>query len=388
VRLAATIESVDASSVQHLVGQSRPLVAMQQEATSGLGGLVRAMVLRALLAALLAGIVVGALVPWRTWRTVAAGASSGVLAVALLLGLTWRQFSTDALGRPQYQGVIEQAPQVIDLLQKGAASYHGAQDRLDALSERIGELATAATTTSAEDQAGEVRILHVSDIHLNPLGLLLAGDLAKRFAVAGIVDTGDLTSFGYAEEANIGAMVSALGVPYFLVPGNHDSFANRAALAHYRGLTVVDGEMFTIGGVRFAGFADPNFTVDGQPTYDENVAARLAESPTIDAFVKKEHPDVLAVAGLQQGEAAAGDVPLVISGDIHKRSSKAEKGTLFLTVGSTGATGLGSFLEHDDRPYEAEVFHFRNGALTAIDYVTLNGLSGNFTVDRTTYPAK
>jgi predicted phosphodiesterase len=336
----------------------------------------------------LAGIVVGALVPWRTWRTVVAGAGSGALAVAVLLGLTWRQFSTDALRSPQYHGVIEQAPQVIDLLQKGAVSYQGAQDRLDALSARIADLATAANTASAEDQAGEVRILHVSDIHLNPLGLLLAGDLAKRFAVAGIVDTGDLTSFGYPEEANIGAMVSALGVPYFLVPGNHDSFTNRAALAHHRGLTVVDGEMFTIGGVRFAGFADPNFTVDGLPTYDQNVAARQAESPAIDAFVKAEHPDVLAVAGLQQGEAVAGDVPLVISGDIHKRSSRTDKGTLFLTVGSTGATGLGSFLEHDDRPYEAEVFHFRDGALTAIDYVTLNGLSGNFTVDRTTYAGR
>ena len=45
-----------------------------------------------------------------------------------------------------------------------------------------------------------------------------------------VIDTGDLTSFGYSQEASIGSMVSRLPVPYYFVPGNHDSFANRALL--------------------------------------------------------------------------------------------------------------------------------------------------------------
>jgi hypothetical protein len=56
-----------------------------------------------------------------------------------------------------------------------------------------------------------------------------------------------------------------------------------------------------------------------------------------------------------------------------------------LTVGSTGATGLGSFTDVEDRPYEAEVLHLRNGRLVALDYVTMTGFGGDFTLDRTVY---
>src|SRR3954447_25284264 len=47
LRLSATVESVDASSVQSLVGEARPLVAVQQAAEHGLRDLMRAVVLRA-----------------------------------------------------------------------------------------------------------------------------------------------------------------------------------------------------------------------------------------------------------------------------------------------------------------------------------------------------
>jgi hypothetical protein len=182
-------------------------------------------------------------------------------------------------------------------------------------------------------------------------------------------------------------LVSKLGVPYNFVPGNHDSFDNRATLARYADVTVLDGRVVDIAGVRVAGFADPNFTVGGHPTYAENIQAREAEAPSVAALVARDRPDMLAVAGLQLAEASAGQVPLVISGDILERSSQERDGTLMLTVGSTGATGLGSFTEDKDRPYEAEVLHLRNGKLVALDYVTMTGFDGDFSLQRTVYGA-
>ena len=91
------------------------------------------------------------------------------------------------------------------------------------------------------------------------------------------------------------------------------------------------------------------------------------------------------MAGLGLSEAAVGNVPLVICGDIHERTEKEEDGTRVLTVGSTGATGLGSFTPDEQRPYEAEVLHFVGGRLTTLDYVTVKGPSGAFTVDRVAY---
>ena len=102
-------------------------------------------------------------------------------------------------------------------------------------------------------------------------------------------------------------------------------------------------------------------------------------------MVREQHPDVLAVAGLAMADQSVGQVPLVISGDIHERSEHDEEGTRMLTVGSTGATGLGSFTVDENRPYEAEILHFVGGRLVTLDYVTVQGPSGAFTVDRVVY---
>jgi hypothetical protein len=78
----------------------------------------------------------------------------------------------------------------------------------------------------------------------------------------------------------------------------------------------------------------------------------------------------------------AGWVPVVVAGHTHERSSSSEDGTTFLTVGSTGATGLGSFMVDTRAAYEAEVLRFDGSRLVAVDYVTLRGVSGEFTVER------
>jgi hypothetical protein len=67
---------------------------------------------------------------------------------------------------------------------------------------------------------------------------------------------------------------------------------------------------------------------------------------------------------------------------LHERTSREEEGTLILTVGSTGATGLGSFTLETDSPYEAEVLRFDGGELIGIDYITLSGVGGSFTIER------
>jgi hypothetical protein len=102
-------------------------------------------------------------------------------------------------------------------------------------------------------------------------------------------------------------------------------------------------------------------------------------------MVQRDRPDVLAVAGLAMADQSVGQVPLVICGDVHERTEHEKDGTRLLTVGSTGATGLGSFTVEEGRPYEAEVLHFVGRRLATLDYVTVKGPSGAFTVDRVVY---
>jgi len=80
--------------------------------------------------------------------------------------------------------------------------------------------------------------------------------------------------------------------------------------------------------------------------------------------------------------ASAGHVPLVLAGHNHRRSTRSIRGTLELTVGSTGATGLGSFLVRSDLPYEAEILYFRGRRAVAVDYVSFRTLGGDFEIQR------
>ena len=63
---------------------------------------------------------------------------------------------------------------------------------------------------------------------------------------------------------------------------------------------------------------------------------------TIGAFVAFLASDAATNSSVL-GEASQGHVPLIVSGHLHKNSAVRKNGTLVLTVGSTGATGLGSF---------------------------------------------
>ena len=81
---------------------------------------------------------------------------------------------------------------------------------------------------------------------------------------------------------------------------------------------------------------------------------------------------------------SVGKVPLVLTGHTHERAFEERDGTVILTLGSTGATGLGSFIVDSERPYEAEVIYFREGLPVALDYISLSGLGGDFQVERRT----
>src|SRR4029079_2433108 len=143
-------------------------------------------------------------------------------------------------------------------------------------------------------------------------------------------------------------------------------------LAKTKNLTLIDGEVVDVAGVQVLGFPDPAFTVapdEGGVPGERAREDRLAEAPEIADVVRRTHPDVLAVAGLQQAADSGGLVPLAISGDSHRRTSKEVDGTLMLTVGSTGAGGLGSFTVDTGKAYEAEVLHFVDGKLRILDYV-------------------
>ena len=121
-----------------------------------------------------------------------------------------------------------------------------------------------------------VTLLHVSDIHLNPIAFDVITRLVPQFRVDLVVDTGDVTTWGTEVRVTTLSRVAQVGVPYVFVRGNHDSRRTQKAVAASRNAVVLDGDVVEVAGVMIAGIGDPIFT----PDVARNTPNGVASTPT------------------------------------------------------------------------------------------------------------
>ena len=383
VTLTAEVTSLDVGAVGDLVGADDPGARARDQAAAAVESQARRLAVRLLLLSAVVGAAAAAVAPARRWTHLPAGAAGGAVGAVLLLGGVWvgydvRAFESD----PRFEGELERAPSLLATVQRHVDDVDIVRSRVGILGARIAELYTAVDDTTTSTSSG-TKILHVSDIHSNPLAIEIVARLVENFDVDAVLDTGDLTSFGSTVEARIGDLIAGLDVPYLLVPGNHDAPAVRAAFDAVPHVTLLDGTTHRIGAVDVLGVGDPTFTADNELSTDEANEIKLDRAPVVGRLVRRHDPDVLAVHDARQADTAGGHVALVVSGHSHSREVEERDGTVFLTVGSTGATGLGSFTVDTDLAYEAEVLTFRGDRLVAVDYISLPGFDGSFTVEHT-----
>ena len=351
---------------------------------SALRGLAATLAVRLVMGGLVIGALTGALLPRRRWSTVGAAAAGGVFATGVCVLLSATTFDVDAFAQPKFSGELVRAPQVMEAVDRGVSSFEELRSRYETGADRLSELLALVAEPNRNPSEGSVSILHVSDIHSNPLGVEVTKQLAHRFAVDAVVDTGDVTSFGEAIEGRIGALIGSIRVPYLFVPGNHDSVSNRSQLDDVDNVELLDETSTNVEDVTILGWADPTFTASNETSTEEGNEIRAEEAEDVAAEVVSSSPDVLAVHDVRLAEASMGSVPLVVAGHTHERSIEERDGTIVLTVGSTGATGLGSFVAETELAFEAEIVYFRLGAPVAVDYVLFRGAGSEFEIERTT----
>ena len=379
LRVELRVDRIDVESLQSVLGADEPEETLRADVEHDLGPLLRAFALRTVIAAVIGGVVAGALLPRRAAHRFAVATGSSMAIALVLLGWSWLSYDSAAFSHARFTGPLARAPAILDAAQRRIDGLADLRDRVKVLSRQVSGIYAAVERDPVKV---DTTILHVSDIHSNPLGLEIVTQLARSFDVDAVLDTGDLTSFGNPLEGRITSLLDDVPVPYYFVPGNHDSPENRAAIANTQGVTIVDDEIVDIGGVRVLGFADPTFTADNSITTKQGDRIRTLDAGRVTDRVRQRHPDLLAVHDLRHGSESAGLVPVIVSGHLHKRAQRVVHGTLELVVGSTGATGLGAFTVETGLPYEAELLRFHGRRLVAIDYVTLDGVSGEFRVER------
>jgi predicted phosphodiesterase len=378
----------------------------------------RALVRLAIRCAVLAvaGGLAGALAARLTWRSAATGLVMGALLVGAVGGGTAATFNAEAVAEPRYTGLLTAAPTAVGDVESIVERFGEYRAQLSDLVANIVTLyqATEALPTF-QPTDGTVRLLHVSDIHLNPQAYDIIGEVTEQFGVDAVLDTGDLTDWGTGTEELIVDQIGRLDVPYVWVRGNHDSLAIQEAVAAQPNAVVLDGEAAEVAGLRIWGIGDPRYTPD-QSQADDGDAAEDSERRRIERFapdaarsLAAAEPPAVDIALVHDPRAAAlmgGEVPLVLAGHTHEASedriedaqangerngdgdggdssatteaSERRPDTLLLTQGSTGGAGLRGLQGEAPEPLVASILYVDGDSrrLVAYDQVTVDGLGG------------
>ncbi len=380
LKLEATISDIRLSAAEEAFADPDAINRMAAGIGSDLRDGVIDLVVRALLAASLGAAVVGLLLFRNVWRALAsAGVSLGVLVASGAVAAN--TFNPSAIAEPRYTGLIAGAPQVVGSVEEVVGRFSQYQEQLAGL---VGNVATLYEATSSlpvyEEDESVIRVLHVSDIQLNPASWSIIRTLLEQYGVDMVVDSGDLTDRGSAAEDVFADEIGGLDVPYVWVRGQHDSMGTQRAVEAQENAVVLDGDVREVGGLTFYGSGDPRFTPDAtRLNPDAAGVAAQGEEEAAEVIDSKEDVDVVLMHTRTQAEAFDGVAPLVLTGGEHIRSTYlTDLGTRFLVQGSTGGAGL-SGLDHGSgrpTPYQASVLYFdaETGRLQARDDIDLGGV--------------
>ncbi|NLZ44008.1 MAG: hypothetical protein GX894_04050, partial [Clostridia bacterium] len=191
VILSLRVEKIDPALLQHeLAGYANP-----QEYLGELLPRLQRLFLFFLAKLVLLGGVAGGMVALlfgrrdfqRFWRAVAAG----FCAVLLLLGGIALDYDREAYKNPRYEGMLAFAPWVLQLIDQGLSYLPELSERLSLVAGNMDRLVTQVDLLTPLAKAdGEIKILHVSDIHNNPAAFEFIKPLLEGFAVDLVIDTG------------------------------------------------------------------------------------------------------------------------------------------------------------------------------------------------------
>jgi len=350
-------------------------------------GLARAF-LTGLLAALLAAalVLLAARVRTRTTAIVCAA-----LTVALVGCAGWAALGFDegAFSQPTYKGVLAYAPGIVSTVQQRLTEVDSLSIRIAAVARDLsGYYAASQTLASGGTMPNTLRVLHISDTHLDPVGSELARQLATSFDVAFVIHTGDADLYGTSVEAS--AVVATLKMPRPLVyiPGNHDSPDVVAALRTQKDVTVLDDTSTVVDGLRIFGVPDPvsrGFDIEPDKSLMTADASKIATALRSAIASGETTPDIIALHNPVMQTPFLGLSPIMLTGHTHTARLQKKDGVWLLNAGTTGGVQFGN-PSGPHTAYTAAVLYYSATTphkLLAIDRISIDGVTRETSLRRT-----
>lgn len=286
-------------------------------------------------------------------RALAAGIGAGgtLAAGALLVGATIFTFNAKALDRPHYRGPIEDAPRVLSILKEVGRDVAGARRNINKVAEGLQRLHAQIVSSAAPVQSGPtLRVLVVSDLHNNPLGLLIAQELVRNFDVNAVLNAGDFTDRGTEPEAELFARFGSLAPKQVVVGGNHEDRPTMDRIKRVAGVTVLESggtDVVDLGGVTVLGDSDPNsYGISSNP-FDPAAQAEIpVRCDQLRSRWLTTHATIVMVHDPKMGTCVAdaareANLPLVfVWGHTHKPALDVNGTVLEMSDGTSGANGI------------------------------------------------
>ncbi len=360
--LSVRLGSLDQRRTEQLVADPSGIANASASAIDDVQRGITRLVVQSTGAALLGALVLAALI----FRRMKTTAWAGVTALCVLGGTAVWTGSTlhpQAIEEPRYEGLLVNAPTVVGNARRIASRYDEYSAELQRLVRNVSELYTTVSTLPVyEPSDGTTKVLHVSDLHLNPSSWDVIRD--RRTAVRHRHRGGHRRHrrLGLQPGGPVRRQRRTAGRPVRLRPGQPRLAGDRGGGAG-RGRRGTRRRGPTVRGLTFAGIGDPRFTPDKESSPANSKDAQLAGrglTATGEALARRIRANKLPVdIGLVHDPAAAlpldGSCPLVLAGHTHSRQVRTLPNGTFLQVeGSTGGAGLRG-LEKDDGPLPLEM---------------------------------
>ncbi|XVQ11439.1 metallophosphoesterase family protein [Spirillospora sp. CA-255316] len=380
ISLEARVTELRPQPARDLIENQTGLDNLTDQISDQLRHGVIVLLLRATVLALTFSFLAG-LVLFRSWRRALLSMGSTAAGMLALTLLTWLTFNPQAVAEPRYTGLLANAPQVVGDARSIVERFSAYRAQLARLVGNVSKLyAATSTLPTYEPDPSTLRVLHVSDIHLNPAAWSVIRSVSTQFQVNLIVDSGDLTDHGSKPEDRFADDIESLKVPYVFVRGNHDSMGTQRAVDRQKNAVVLDDKLQEVAGLRVYGVGDPRFTPD-KTTRDDNLGAdqlRLKGSQLAQKLrASGTIPDLVVAHDPNEGEGFSGSTSIVLSGHGHKRATRLlPSGTRLFVQGSTGGAGLRGLEHEEPTPIELSVLYFSRAThrLQGWDDLRLGGL--------------
>lgn len=339
--------------------------------------------------AFLGGLGSGFILFRRLKQSLLAGLA-GLIVFALLIGASIYTYNEQAFREPEFKGIVEAAPWLLGVADNALAEVEKLEDKLKVIATNLTRMFESLSLVGGEETLfeGELKILHVSDIHNNPLGVSLAAQTAAAFKANIIIDTGDATDFGTPIEGELVRNISESGFPWVFVPGNHDSPGVVQVLKELENITVLEAGVATFEewDLTIAGIADPaaGGAAMRVPSREEYKAAAAQLQNIISQSERK--PSIIIAHHLFIVEEFSQWPVALLHGHSHMVNIRHLGQAVLIDAGTTGGAGIRGLMSTEQIPYTMVLLHMKRQGegwqATAADIITINQRNAGFILER------